>query len=197
MRTFHSETRIHISRHVASIPVTCTRGVAGDNERIISIHVSVGSNCPSANSATRDRRNQCLESVSSAICCVKFYVRGAASYRAGPAYKIHNGVGHQCQGARIVNRHHDRVVRGIKIIEGIDPDPGTSTLTEELCDTIMGSIENCFDRCGSDFIDLHTAEFELGYDGKSIELSTVDLDVNEIMHSIGRVFEQLKSDNNQ
>ena len=85
----------------------------------------------------------------------------------------------------------------IKIIEGIDPDPGTSTLTEELCDTIMGSIENCFDRCGSDFIDLHTAEFELGYDGKSIELSTVDLDVNEIMHSIGRVFEQLKSDNNQ
>ena len=85
----------------------------------------------------------------------------------------------------------------IKIIEGIDPDPGTSTLTEELCDTIMGSIENCFDRCGSDFIDLQSAEFELGYDGKSIELSTVELDVNEIMHSIGRVFDQLKSDNNQ
>ena len=85
----------------------------------------------------------------------------------------------------------------IKIIEGIDPDPGTSTLTGELCDTIMDSIENCFGRCGSDFVDLHTAEFELGYDGKTIELSTVDLDVNEIMHSIGRVFEQLKSENNQ
>ena len=82
----------------------------------------------------------------------------------------------------------------IKIIEGIDPEPETNVLTEELCDSLMGSIENCFDRCGSDFIDLHTAEFELGYDGKTIELSTVDLDVNEIMHSIGRVFEQLKSE---
>ena len=85
----------------------------------------------------------------------------------------------------------------IKIIEGIDPDPAPGALTEELCDAIMGSIENCFDRCGSDFIDLSSAEFELGYDGKTIELSTVDLDVQEIMHSIGRVFEQLKSDNNQ
>ena len=84
----------------------------------------------------------------------------------------------------------------IKIIEGIDPEPGTSTLTEELCDSIMGSIENCFDRCGSDFIDLQSAEFEFAYDGKTIELTTVDLDVNEIMHSIGRVFEQLKSENN-
>ena len=85
----------------------------------------------------------------------------------------------------------------IKIIEGIDPEPGTSTLTEEQCDSILGSIENCFDRDGNYFIDLHTAEFELGYDGKTIELSSVDLDVNEIMHSIGRVFEQLKSDNTQ
>ena len=85
----------------------------------------------------------------------------------------------------------------IKIIENIDPEPGTSTLTEELCDAIMGSIEDCFERCSSDFIDLHTAEFELGYDSKTIELSTVDLDIREIMHSIGRVFEQLKSENNQ
>ena len=85
----------------------------------------------------------------------------------------------------------------IKIVESIDPDPGTSTLTEELCDTIMGSIENCFDRCGTDFIDLSSAEFEFGYDGKTVELRTVDFDVHEIMHSIGRVFEQLKSDNNQ
>jgi hypothetical protein len=81
----------------------------------------------------------------------------------------------------------------IKIIEGIDPEPVPGALTEELCDTIMGSIENCFDRCSSDFIDLRTAEFELAYDSKTIELTSVDLDVNEIMHSIGRVFEQLKS----
>ena len=85
----------------------------------------------------------------------------------------------------------------IKIIEGIDPEPGTSTLTGELCDTIMDSIENCIDRCGNDFVDLHTAEFELGYDGKTIELSTVDLDVNEIMRTISRVLEQLKLENNQ
>ena len=85
----------------------------------------------------------------------------------------------------------------IKIIEGIEPAPASGVLTEELCDTILGSIENCFDRCGSDFIDLHTAEFEFGYDSKTVELITVDLDVNEIMHSIGRVFEQLKSENNQ
>jgi len=82
----------------------------------------------------------------------------------------------------------------IAIIEGIDPEPETNVLTGELCDTLMGSIENCFDRCGSEFIDLQSAEFELGYDGKTIELSTVDLDVNEIMHSIGRVFDQLKSE---
>ena len=85
----------------------------------------------------------------------------------------------------------------IKIIEGIESEPASGVLTEEQCDSILGSIENCFDRCGSDFVDLHTAEFELGYDGKTIELSTIDLDVNEIMHSIGRVFEQLKSENNQ
>ena len=83
----------------------------------------------------------------------------------------------------------------IKIIEGIDPAPASSTLTEEQCDSILGSIENCFDRCGSDFVDLHTAEFEFDYDCKTVVLSTVDLDVNEIMHSIGRVFEQLKSEN--
>jgi hypothetical protein len=84
----------------------------------------------------------------------------------------------------------------IKIFEGIDPEPETNVLTEELCNTIMDNIENCLNR-GSDFIDLSSAEFELGYDGKSIELSTVELDVNEIMHSIGRVFDELKSENNQ
>ena len=87
----------------------------------------------------------------------------------------------------------------IKIVEGIDPDPvvdGTGTLTEELCNTIMDNIENCLN-LGSDFIDLSSAEFEFGYDGKTIELTTVELDVNEIMTSIGRVFEQFNSDNNQ
>ena len=87
----------------------------------------------------------------------------------------------------------------IKIVEGIDPDPvvdGTGTLTEELCNTIMDNIENCLNR-GDDFIDLSSAEFEFGYDGKTIELTTVELDVNEIMTSIGRVFDQLNSDNNQ
>ena len=34
----------------------------------------------------------------------------------------------------------------IKIIEGIDPEPGTSTLTEELCDTIMHSISRVFEQ---------------------------------------------------
>ena len=87
----------------------------------------------------------------------------------------------------------------IKIVEGIDPDPvvdGTGTLTEELCNTIMDNIENCLNR-GDDFIDLSSAEFEFGYDGKTIELTTVEIDVNEIMNSIGRVFKQLNSDNNQ
>jgi hypothetical protein len=81
----------------------------------------------------------------------------------------------------------------IKIIEGIEPEPASGVLTEEQCDSILGSIENCFDRCGTDFIDLSSAEFEFGYDGKTVELRTVDFDVHEIMHSIGRVFEQLKS----
>jgi len=85
----------------------------------------------------------------------------------------------------------------IKIIEGIEPEPGTGTLTEELCDTIKDSIGNCFERFRSEFVDLHTAEFELGYDGKTIELRAVDLDVNKIIHKISGVFEQLKSENNQ
>ena len=83
----------------------------------------------------------------------------------------------------------------IKIIEGIEPDPGTGTLTDELCDAIMGSIEDCFTRCDGEFIELCSAEFELGYDGKTIELSSVDLDVQEIMRSVGasisRISEQL------
>ena len=84
----------------------------------------------------------------------------------------------------------------IKIVEGIDPEPASDVLTEELCNTIMDNIENCLNR-GSDFIDLSSAEFELSYDSKTIELTTVELDVNEIMHSIGRVFDELKSENNQ
>ena len=82
----------------------------------------------------------------------------------------------------------------IKIIEGIEPDPGTSILTDNLCDAIMGSIEDCFNRCDGEFIDLRTAEFELGYDGKTIELSSVDLDVQEIMRSVGASISRI-SDN--
>lgn len=85
----------------------------------------------------------------------------------------------------------DLVIAALGMLE--DPKPATkvsnSFISEELAQEISGKIERALDLYGRDFVETETAEFSLGYDNR-IELDSVDIDTNAIMHHVSGVLEQ-------
>ena len=62
-------------------------------------------------------------------------------------------------------------------------------ITQDLAEDIANKIERCLDCNSSDLVDKDSAEFELNYDNR-IELSNVDVDVQEIMSHITASLEE-------
>lgn len=62
-------------------------------------------------------------------------------------------------------------------------------ITQDLAEDIANKIERCLDFNSSDLVDRDSAEFELNYDNR-IELSNVEVDVQEIMSHITASLEE-------
>jgi hypothetical protein len=83
----------------------------------------------------------------------------------------------------------DIVIAALGMLE--DPKPATkvndSFIDEALAQRISEKIERVLDYNTRDIVETDTAEFSLGYDGRTIELETVEINVSEIMRHVDAV----------
>jgi hypothetical protein len=83
----------------------------------------------------------------------------------------------------------DIVIAALGMLE--DPKPATkvndSFIDEALAQRISEKIERVLDYNTHDIVETDTAEFSLGYDGRTIELDTVEINVSEIMRHVDAV----------
>jgi hypothetical protein len=83
----------------------------------------------------------------------------------------------------------DIVIAALGMLE--DPKPATkvndSFIDEALAQRISEKIERVLDYNTRDIVETDTAEFSLGYDGRTIELDTVEINVSEIMRHVDAV----------
>ncbi len=93
----------------------------------------------------------------------------------------------------------DLVIEALGKLE--DPKPATkvsnSFISEELAQEISGKIERVLDYNSRDFVETDTAEFSLGYDGKTIELDTVEINTYEIMKHIDGVLNEFSREEDE
>jgi hypothetical protein len=83
----------------------------------------------------------------------------------------------------------DIVIAALGMLE--DPKPATkvndSFIDEALAQRISEKIERVLDYNTRDIVETDTAEFSLSYDGRTIELDTVEINVSEIMRHVDAV----------
>lgn len=81
----------------------------------------------------------------------------------------------------------DTVVALIQQLEEAKPKVNDSFINEELAQRISTKIEQSLDYNSRDFVDTDTAEFSLGYDCKTIELDSVEINTYEIMKHVDAI----------
>ena len=86
----------------------------------------------------------------------------------------------------------DLVIAALGKLEDESPKAG-SILTQEAAEEISDRIHRCLDFNSSEFTELDSAEFELGYDNR-VELSRVDIDVDSIMSHVNAIIEEYTFD---
>jgi hypothetical protein len=90
----------------------------------------------------------------------------------------------------------DIVIAALGMLE--DPKPATkvndSFIDEALAQRISEKIERVLDYNTRDIVETDTAEFSLGYDGRTIELDTVEINVSEIMRHVDAVLNEFTAE---
>lgn len=88
----------------------------------------------------------------------------------------------------------DTVVALIQQLDEAKAKVNNSFINEELAQRISTKIEQSLDYNSRDFVDTDNAEFSLGYDGKTIELDSVDVNTYEIMKHVDAILFEFTAD---
>ena len=91
----------------------------------------------------------------------------------------------------------DTVVALIQQLEEAKPKVSDSFISEELAQRISTKIEQALDYNSRDFVDTNTAEFSLGYDCRTIELDSVEIDTYEIMKHVDGVLNEFSREEDE
>lgn len=81
----------------------------------------------------------------------------------------------------------DNVVALIQQLDEATAKVNDSFIDEALAQRISTKIEQALDYNSRDFVDTDSAEFCIGYDGKTIELDTVEVNTYEIMKHVDAI----------
>lgn len=81
----------------------------------------------------------------------------------------------------------DTVVALIQQLDDAKAKVNDSFISEEFAQRISTKIEQALDYNSRDFVDTDTAEFSLGYDCKTIELDSVEINTYEIMKHVDAI----------
>lgn len=77
-----------------------------------------------------------------------------------------------------------------KMIEMIKQLETPTTITAELGSEIVTRIERCLDYNCGDLVDKKNAEFQFGYNGREVELVSVDIELDNIMEHITSIIDE-------
>ena len=81
----------------------------------------------------------------------------------------------------------DSVIEALGMLEDAKAKVNDSFINEELAQRISTKIEQALDYNSRDFVDTDNAEFSLGYDCKTIELDSVEVNTYEIMKHVDAI----------
>jgi hypothetical protein len=77
-----------------------------------------------------------------------------------------------------------------KMIELIKQLEQPTTITPELGSEIVSRIERCLDYNNENLVDKQNAEFQFGYNGREVELVSVDIELDTIMEHITSIIDE-------
>ena len=91
----------------------------------------------------------------------------------------------------------DTVVALIQQLDDAKAKVSDSFISEEFAQRISTKIEQALDYNSRDFVDTDTAEFSLGYDCKTIELDSVEINTYEIMKHVDAILFEFTNEDDE